>query len=105
MAAEVARQEELEVEGSLAIFSQGQASVIEKSDHDMDAIFQMSETSGQRDQQHMETPYGSDDEEYDDIFMDVIEQENRMASQQHQSPLQSDSPAYMEEDHEMMDMD
>lgn len=30
------------------------------------------------------TPYGSDDEEYDDIFIDIIHEEIRTASQQEQ---------------------
>lgn len=52
-----------------------------------------------RDQHAQDTPYGSDDEEYDHIFMDVIEEENRMASQ-HQQQI----PGYLDMDHEMMDM-
>jgi len=52
-----------------------------------------------RNQQTQDTPYGSDDEEYDHIFMDVIEEENRMASQQQQQ-----MPGYLDTDFEMMDM-
>jgi hypothetical protein len=44
-----------------------------------------------------DTLYGSDDEEYDEIFMDVIEEEQRLSSQQ------SPAPAYVD-DQEMMDM-
>ena len=44
-----------------------------------------------------DTPYGSDDEEYDQIFMDVIQGESRTASQQEPS-------GFAEADHEMMDM-
>lgn len=44
-----------------------------------------------------ESLYGSDDE-YDEIFMDVIEEEQRTSSQQVQP-----TPAYVD-DHEMMDM-
>ena len=50
-------------------------------------------------QQAQDTPYGSDDEEYDHIFMDVIEEENRTASQQQQQV-----PGYLDTDSEMMDM-
>jgi hypothetical protein len=41
-------------------------------------------------QQHPqgETPYGSDDEDYDSIFMDVILEESRTASQQQQEQQQ-----------------
>lgn len=46
-----------------------------------------------------ETPYGSDDDEYDHIFMDVIQEEKRMSSQQLQPP-QADADA----DQDMMDM-
>lgn len=45
-----------------------------------------------------ETPYGSDDDEYDSIFMDVIEEEARISSQQ---PPQS---AELDADEDMMDM-
>lgn len=34
---------------------------------------------------HTETPYGSDEDEYDHIFMDVIQEESRMATQSSQS--------------------
>jgi hypothetical protein len=54
------------------------------------------DTTYQHTPQHpprLDTTYGSDDEEYDHIFMDVIEEENRTASQQPPS-----------EDQEMMDM-
>lgn len=60
---------------------------------------QVPSTSTYHSQQSAETPYGSDDEEYDHIFMDVIEEENRMASQQQQQILE-----YLDTDHEMMDM-
>src|ERR1700710_482137 len=50
-------------------------------------------------QEPLETPYGSDDDEYDHIFMDVIQEETRMASQQEQS-----QQAEAEADHDMMDM-
>jgi hypothetical protein len=56
-------------------------------------------TKQMRNQQAQDTPYGSDDEEYDHIFMDVIEEENRTASQQQQQ-----IPEYLDTDHEMMDM-
>ena len=52
----------------------------------------------------IETPYGSDDDEYDDIFMDVIEEEQRMSSQPHLQQRQN-VPAYVDGgDEEMMDM-
>lgn len=57
---------------------------------------QVSETSAQQDQFRSDTPYGSDDDEYDDIFMDVIQQEERMSSQQ--------QPLVQEQDQDMMDM-
>jgi hypothetical protein len=37
-----------------------------------------------QDQPLPETPYGSDDDEYDDIFMDVIQEETRLANQSSQ---------------------
>jgi hypothetical protein len=49
-------------------------------------------------QERSETLYGSDDDEYDEIFMDVIEEEQRLSSQQREP-----TRAYTE-DEEMMDM-
>ena len=104
MAADLARQEEMELEGLIANYSQDQAK-ISSQDHDMEPMYQ----APVQQQQHTETPYGSDDEEYDHIFMDVIEEENRMASQhqfqnqQLQQQSQESLPNYLE-DHEMMDM-
>jgi hypothetical protein len=52
----------------------------------------------------MDTPYGSDDDEYDDIFMDVAKEEERMSSQQYQHQPQ-EPPGYLQDqEHEMMDM-
>ena len=52
--------------------------------------------------------YGSDDDEYDDIFQDVIEEEIRMSQQQSQSqqlPLQSQNQTNNDgEDQDMMDL-
>jgi hypothetical protein len=45
-----------------------------------------------------DTPYGSDDDEYDDIFMEVIQEEYRMSSQTASAPPSS------AEDYEMMDV-
>lgn len=54
------------------------------------------EPTGQRDQPRSDTPYGSDDDEYDNIFMDVIQQEERLSSQQQSSGFGQDQ--------DMMDM-
>jgi hypothetical protein len=104
MAAEVARQEELELEGLIASYSQDQATIPSK-DHDMEAMYQWPAASIQGIESQSETPYGSDDEEYDHIFMDVIEEESRIANQRHQFQNQQEQapPGYLE-DHEMMDM-
>jgi hypothetical protein len=52
----------------------------------------------------METPYGSDDDEYDDIFMDVVKEEVRVSSQQYQHQPQ-EPPGYLQDQgHEMMDI-
>jgi hypothetical protein len=48
----------------------------------------------------IDTPYGSDDDEYDEIFMDVAREETRASSQQIYQPLE-----YLQsQDSEMMDM-
>jgi hypothetical protein len=89
MADEVAMKEEQELEAILGSLSQPQ---------EMDSLL-WDATASLQNQQPPETPYGSDDEEYDHIFMDVIEKENRIASQQQQQ-----LPGYLDTDHEMMDM-
>lgn len=91
MANEVALKEEEELEALLGSLSQ---------DDGMDSLLWSDQASTTQpwNQQTQDTPYGSDDEEYDHIFMDVIEEENRMASQQQQIP------GYLDMDHEMMDM-
>ena len=57
-------------------------------------------------QQRADTPYGSDDEEYDHIFMDVILEENRTGSQtqedRHQQLQRQEQLAHADMD--MMDM-
>ncbi len=89
MVEEVAMKEEEELEALLGSLSQ---------DVGMEAMLWGDYTMlGQR--QAQDTPYGSDDEEYDHIFMDVIEEENRTASQQQQQV-----PGYLDTDSEMMDM-
>lgn len=40
------------------------------------------DTRGEKQRMGEETPFGSDDEEYDSIFMDVIQEEQKMSSQQ-----------------------
>ena len=49
-----------------------------------------------------DTPYGSDDEEYDDIFMNVIREEERTSNQQEQ--LLSQMGQGMDADQDMIDM-
>lgn len=92
MADEVAMKEEQELEALLGSLNQ---------EHEMEVLLWEDQASAKRtrNQRAQETPYGSDDEEYDHIFMDVIEEENRTASQQHQQ-----MPGYLDTDHEMMDM-
>jgi hypothetical protein len=51
-----------------------------------------------------ETLYGSDEDEYDDIFMDVAKEDTRISSQQYQDQ-QREPPGYLQDqDQEMMDM-
>ncbi|KAH6674629.1 hypothetical protein B0J14DRAFT_45401 [Halenospora varia] len=50
-----------------------------------------------------ESVYGSDDDEYDDIFMDVILEESRASSQVEPTRQQQQEPGYLQ-DEEMMDM-
>lgn len=88
MADEVALMEEAELE-ALASMSEHQATRGENgeqilSDEDMGLVLFAMEGQGPtahtpQGQQPTETPYGSDDDEYDHIFMGVIEEENRKA--------------------------
>ena len=94
MADDVAMEEEAELEALIGQLSQ--EGVQSGHENEMDSLLFERNTSYQHAPQHLprlDTPYGSDDEEYDHIFMDVIEEENRTASQQPSS-----------EDQEMMDM-
>jgi len=79
---EIAREEEEELEALLGLM-EGEAS----------------NTTAPQEQQHSETPYGSDDEEYDHIFMDVIMEEKMTASQE-----QSQQPEHPDTAFDMMDM-
>ena len=100
MADEIALMEEAELEALIANQeTQGaQDGQQEKAppDEEMDSLlFSMDEMHAPQHQHPPETPYGSDDDEYDHIFMDVIQEENRMASQ-------SSHPGDVDQD--MMDM-
>lgn len=94
MADDVAMEEEAELE---ALIGQLRREGVQSGhENEMDLLLFERDTSYQHAPQHPpppDTPYGSDDEEYDLIFMGVIEGENRAASQQPPS-----------EDQEMMDM-
>ena len=98
MADEIAMKEEEELEALIHDFSREEAThfnpnALDGSMWDMYSGDPASTTSVLQDPPALETPYGSDDEEYDHIFMGVIQEEDRVASQQ--------PPP---EDHEMMDM-
>jgi len=96
MADDVALKEEQELEALLGLMGQGdQAS--KTQDEEMDSLlWELSHTPAPP---PPETLYGSDDEEYDHIFMDVIQEEYRMSSEQSQQ-----QPAYVINDQDMMDM-
>lgn len=102
MADEVAMKEEQELEALLGYLNQGGDQTMNQStpsEEEMNALMWDSQgptTPAQQNQQHLETPYGSDDDEYDDIFMDVIQEEQRLSSQQ--------QPSSYPGDQDMMDM-
>jgi hypothetical protein len=98
MADEVAMKEEKELEALFGSLDEDNRTEQQEMDSLLWGDYIPTGQSHQT-QQLSETPYGSDDEEYDHIFMDVIEEENRMASQQQQQ-----LPDYLDADHEMMDM-
>ena len=104
MADEVALMEEAELEALIANQTAPDAQTGQQDhmppDEEMDSLlFSMGEqvrtTPSPQLQPSPETLYGSDDEEYDHIFMDVIQEENRIASQ-------SSHPT--DGDQDMMDM-
>lgn len=88
MADEVALHEQAELDALLVSMSQTQKTPTGYRDQiptedDMDSLlWSMDEQplgkSAHREQPQPETPYASDDEEYEHIFMDVIQEENRM---------------------------
>lgn len=100
-------------ENSIVLGSQDEMLVEEvaRDELEWEAFLEMMEDQRQQQQPRKEprqeqpqgeTPYGSDDEEYDDIFMDVILEESRTAIQQqhlHEEHGQ-ENPADMD----MMDM-
>ncbi|KAK0116796.1 hypothetical protein ONS96_012646 [Cadophora gregata f. sp. sojae] len=99
MAEEVAMSEEQELEAMLGSMGPEESAFNYGSTNsnplgvlfeDMDTV---NRTSAPADQQSI---YGSDDDEYDQLFMDVIEQESRTSSQQQ-------PPDYVQDD-DMMDM-
>lgn len=102
MADEVAMKEEQELEALIGYLNQDGNQATDQSipsEEDMNALMWGSQgltTPAQHNQQHQETPYGSDDDEYDDIFMDVIQEEQRLSSQQQSSSYPGDQ--------DMMDM-
>ncbi|KAH7407737.1 hypothetical protein BKA64DRAFT_429243 [Cadophora sp. MPI-SDFR-AT-0126] len=101
MAEEVAMSEEQELEAMLGSMSPEESAFNYGSanSNQMGMLFEEMETGNRKsnatpaDQQSI---YGSDDDDYDQLFMDVIEQESRMSSQYQ-------PPGYVQ-DHDMMDM-
>jgi hypothetical protein len=96
MADEVAIKEEQELEALVMSLSQQKM----PREGEMDELLwgmnghQGSSTTVPQDQPPTsDTPYGSDDDEYDHIFMDVMQKESRMASQQSQ-PNQHQGAGY-----------
>jgi hypothetical protein len=84
---------------------------IAREEAELEALLELMEGQGgaeemrlQHDLQQSDTPYGSDDELYDDIFMDVILEENRTASQQQEERQQQMQHEQTDTDLDMMDM-
>lgn len=102
MADEVAMKEELELEALLGYLNQDENQAMDQSmpsGEKMKTLMwdnQGPTTPAPQPHQPSETPYGSDDDEYDDIFMDVIQEEQRLSSQQ--------QPSSYPGDQDMMDM-
>lgn len=98
MAEEVEGEEERELNAILAGLEQEQQQPLgeemDSEGHDLPALRDVQSDA----YRGTETPYGSDDDEFDSLFMDVIEAESRQASQQ------QPSKAAGEEDQDMMDM-
>ncbi len=77
--------------------------VAQQEDAEMEALLSMMEgekpESGLAEYEAPETPYGSDDEEYDHLFMDVIREEESKPDVPACSNVATEQP-----DEEMMDM-
>lgn len=102
MAEEVEVEEEKELEALLGLMSEEQQPA--PPDGDTNALLwgreqEANGASATRETAEPETPYGSDDDEYDHIFMDVIQEENKMSSQ-----LEEPQSANAGADQDMMDM-
>ncbi|KAG9239598.1 hypothetical protein BJ875DRAFT_84185 [Amylocarpus encephaloides] len=93
MADEVARNEAAELEAMME-------DVLPYGEQDMDALPRHTQNAlhGQRNEPS-ESLYGSDDDEYDNIFLDVAMDESRWSTAQ-----QPQEPGYLQYDQEMMDM-
>ena len=90
MADEVALREEAELEALAAMSTEQVTQSFQSIQQDLpledktdSLLFSMDEhdPAHAHNQPRPETSYGSDDDEYDHIFMDVIQEENRLATQ------------------------
>ena len=94
MADEVAIKEEQELEALVMSLSQQEMPREEEMD---ELLWEMNGHQGsstrvpQGQPPTSDTPYGSDDDEYDHIFMDVIQKESRMGGQQSQPNQHQDA--------------
>lgn len=95
MADEVALMEEAELEALASMNTEQAGNQDVPPDEEMDSLLLSMDGQAPQAQPRPETPYGSDDDEYDHIFMDVIQEESRMAYQQPHAPNGDD---------DMMDM-
>lgn len=93
MAEEVAKNEEAELE---AMFQD----VLPQAHQETNWNNEDQSSLSHRMDQYQETTFGSDDDEYDDIFMDVAKAEVGQSSQQLHEP----SYLQLDEDQEMMDL-
>ena len=112
LADEVALMEEAEVEALTSTYTKQATQSLQAGQQDnapeedeMDSLLLSMDdqipTSTPRTQPRPETPYGNDDDEYDHIFMDVIQEENRMASQPPHPPGGEENMIDMDMDMDM----
>lgn len=82
LADEIASKEAEEMEALLSSMDEQRQHHVPDMDQTDTSYLDMARSMNQQSLASSDTPYGSDDEEYDHLFMDVIREEERQSSMQ-----------------------